>query len=440
MKALKIFLWVTGLLVVLAVGSVVVITNLVDPNDYKPEITARVEKNTGRTLGLHGDLELAFFPWLGVKTGRVELSDREGFGSAPMLAVDEAAIRIKLLPLLKKRVEVDTVLLDGPQINLSRKTDGTTNWDDLSAKARRSGGDAGRALPDTAVLAGLVVQGISIKDGRVNWDDRFTDRSLTLKALNLNTGRLTPGEPLDVDLSVVAEGRMLRSPAAITLETTAELNENLESISLDNTNLRVATASTTADFSIETMSYALRAGLGVLNGLRGNATNGEVNTILDAPALTFNLSDESLQLPAMKIVQDDASLSASLSGAGVLSGFAEMTANGSVEARAEDVGELLKRNNLKAHLLPGLAIPVTVNFRFDLADSNLRLINLEVKSREGQGDKWLVKRKEVILPLNPDGTLDRSALTFVAGDLLKKRVKTELDDLKVKLKKALGTE
>ena len=439
MKVLKIFLWVTGLLVVLAVGSVVVIANLVDPNDYKPEITARVEQKTGRTLDLHGDLELAFFPWLGVKTGRVELSDREGFGPAPMLAVDEAAIRIKLLPLLKKRVEVDTVLLHGPRINLSRKADGTSNWDDLTAKARRSG-DVGSASPDTAVLAGLVVQGISIKDGRVNWDDRFTDRSLTLKALNLNTGRLTPGEPLDVDLSVVAEGNILQSPAAITVETTAELNENLESISLDNTNLRVATENTTADFSIETMSYALRAGLGVLNGLRGNATHGEVNTILEAPALTFNLSDESLQLPAMKIVQDDASLSASLSGAGVLSGFAEMTANGSVEARAEDVGELLRRNNLNAHLLPGLAIPVTVNFRFDLADSNLRLINLEVKSREGQGDKWLVKRKEVTLPLNPDGTLDGSALTFVAGDLLKKRVKTELDDLKAKLKKALGAE
>lgn len=434
MKALKIFLWVTGLLLVLAVGSVVVIANLLEPNDYKPEIIALVEQNTGRTLDLPGDLELAFFPWLGVKTGRVEFSDREGFGAAPMLAVDGAAIRIKLLPLLKKRVEVDTVLLNGPQINLSRKADGATNWDDMNAKARRSSGDDGRALPATAVLVGLAVQGISIKDGRVNWDDRFTGQSLTLKALNLKTGKLASGESLEIDLSVEAESNMLPEAAAITLETTAKLAENLESISLDNTGLRVAMESTTADFSMETMSYALRAGLAALNGLRGNASHGEVNISLEVPSLTFNLSDESLQLPAMKIEQGDASLSASLNGAGVLSGLAEMTANGSVDIRAEDVDELLERNNLKAGLLPALAGSVTVNFRFDLADGNLKLINLAAKSRDGQRDKWLVKRKEVTIPLNPDGTFDRSALAFVVGDFLKAWVKTKLDDLKIILK------
>ena len=418
MKAPGMLLRVGGLLLALVIGGVVIVAAFVDPNDYKPEITALVEEKTGRTLALHGDIELAFFPRPGVKIRRVELSNREGFGPAPMLTMAQAAIGIKLLPLLTKRLEIGAVLLTGPQIRLARKADGTTNWHDLTAKARRRNAASGTpAPPDAALLSGLTVLGISIEDGRVHWDDRSTGRTLTLSAVHLDTGKLVPGKPLDIGLSFEAQGGMLPKPAAITLTTTAQLAANLESFSLNDTDLKVVMESSIAD-------------------------QDEVNTHLRIPSLTFNLPDENLQLPALTLTQGDASLSASLDGDGMLSGIAGMTVNGTVDARAGDIDHLLKRNNLKVFLLPGMAGPVTVRSQYTLADRNITLINLAMQFSKGREDQWQVERKKVVIPINPDGTIDGSALVFVVVDSLKARARTGLEkgleNLKVVIKKGLN--
>ena len=119
-------------LVVLAVSTVLVVLQVVDPNDYKPQISALVEEKTGRRLDLAGDLQLTFFPWVGIETGPLSLSNAEGFGDVPMISADNARIRVKLLPLIKRRVEAGTVVLDAPVVHLLTAVDGRTNWDDLA--------------------------------------------------------------------------------------------------------------------------------------------------------------------------------------------------------------------------------------------------------------------------------------------------------------------
>ncbi len=43
----------------------------------------------------------------------IELSNRPGFGSQPLLTVQNASIGVKLLPLLSSRLEVSKVKLEG---------------------------------------------------------------------------------------------------------------------------------------------------------------------------------------------------------------------------------------------------------------------------------------------------------------------------------------
>ena len=118
MKRLRILLWIVMVLAVLAVGTVLVLTQLVDPNEYKPQIARIVAEKTGRDLDLQGDLQLTFFPWLGVETGKLSLANAPGFGETPMVSVENARVQAKLLPLLKRRLEVDTVVLDRPVVHL----------------------------------------------------------------------------------------------------------------------------------------------------------------------------------------------------------------------------------------------------------------------------------------------------------------------------------
>ena len=395
-------------LVVLMAGAAIVLISLFDPNDYKPEILAQVKQSTGRDLRLLGDLELDFFPRLAVQTGSLELSDRDGFGTAPMVAMDDANMRIKLAPLLNRRVEIDSVQLRRPRIHLSRKADGTTNWDDLIAQAQRQGGGEGEdAPPDAALVAGVVVQGVSIVDGRVEWDDRADDRSLTLRALNLNGGKLSPGEALAVDLSVEVAGSDLPVPVAVTLTTSVRLDENIESISLENSRLRAATENIAATLSVEMIEFAPRTGGGSVSGLMGDAGHGRdgarVDTILEIPAIRFNLYEGTVQLPEMKLLQGDSSLVGSVNGGGVLSGIAAMALSGGVDVRIDDVAQLLRRNNLEAGVWSRLLRrPVTARFQFALAEGYLDLTDVVVESRGTRA----IERKSVRIPVRADGSFD----------------------------------
>ena len=129
--------------IVVAVGLVVVLAVallfIVDPNDYKGQIASAVEAQTGRTLTIEGDMALSVFPWLGLDIGKTQLSNAAGFGDAPMARMDAVQVRVKMLPLLRNDLEMDTVRLSGLQLNLARLADGSTNWDDLTGTPDAAG-------------------------------------------------------------------------------------------------------------------------------------------------------------------------------------------------------------------------------------------------------------------------------------------------------------
>lgn len=206
---LKILLGIIGILIILIVAAAIVIPMYVDPNDYKDEITALVEKRTGRELQIPGDLSITVFPWLGVKTGRLVFSNAEGFGDEPMVQAEGVEVRVKLLPLLRKEIEMGTVVIDQLRANLARNEQGVTNWDDLikaADKAEAQPAEPVEPAPDgdqpAFALAGLAVGGLDISNSRVLWEDRQAGQRYVIDDLNLETGELVPGEPIDVDLSL----------------------------------------------------------------------------------------------------------------------------------------------------------------------------------------------------------------------------------------------
>src|SRR5262245_9866433 len=97
-KPVKIIGIVVGGVIVLAIIAAVVVSMLFDPNDYRDEITAQVKQHTGRTLTLEGNLGLAFFPGLGVETGKATLGNAPGFGEEPFATLDRVSVYVRLLP------------------------------------------------------------------------------------------------------------------------------------------------------------------------------------------------------------------------------------------------------------------------------------------------------------------------------------------------------
>ncbi len=187
-----------GLIIVLFVVALVAIPLFIDPNDYKDSIVEQVKKHTGRDLIIKGDLKMSKFPALGVDIGEIELGNAPGFGDQPMLKSGRASVSVKLLPLLKKDLQVSTLTLRDVYIYLARDKSGKTNWDDLLALG---GEKQEKQDTDTSKLAALAIGGIDLENANLVWDDQQQGKKYLIKSLNLKTGKLQLSEPIDLEMA-----------------------------------------------------------------------------------------------------------------------------------------------------------------------------------------------------------------------------------------------
>ncbi|MBF0622062.1 MAG: AsmA family protein [Magnetococcales bacterium] len=240
MKALiKIILGVVLLLVIV----IVAVPLFVDPNDYKPEISALVKEQTGRDLVIDGDISLSLFPWIGFSLGRVSLSNAPGFGGAPMAAIQSADVQVKVMPLLDKRVEVNHLTLKGLALVLGKDAQGKTNWADMTAKSDESSqatteaATTGKQDGAAPALAGLTLGGVEFTEAQVDWQDKQSGQSILLESLNLTTGSLAVGQPADLEFKVHLTDR--QSGLAAQLAATTRLHADLaaQRYRLENTQL-----------------------------------------------------------------------------------------------------------------------------------------------------------------------------------------------------------
>src|SRR5262245_59002401 len=111
MRALKIAAYVVGGLIGLIVVGLVLVVVFVDPNDYRDDIERIVQEETGRKLTLAGELKLSVFPWLALQTGAASLGESPGFGDEPFVSIREARVGVRLLPLLRGKLEIGSVRL-----------------------------------------------------------------------------------------------------------------------------------------------------------------------------------------------------------------------------------------------------------------------------------------------------------------------------------------
>ncbi|MCW8919571.1 MAG: AsmA family protein [Gammaproteobacteria bacterium] len=229
-RILKIVLGLFGALLLLLLVAAIGVTLFIDPNDYRDTIASKVEAQTGRTLAIEGDIKLSLFPWLGLELGAMELGNAEGFADQPFARIGAAEARVKLLPLLKLQTEIDTVLLRGLVLNLQRRADGVSNWDDLA-----KGGEApavevdqpqGEAGGETLqqLLAALAIGGIALEEANIEWRDELLKQRFALNNLNFRAGEIRIAAPIPLQLATefVSIAPELSGSLQLAAEVTAD--------------------------------------------------------------------------------------------------------------------------------------------------------------------------------------------------------------------------
>ena len=195
----RVIKWVSlglGAIVALALIAVLVIVWFVDANRFKPAIESAVRDATGRTFTLVGDIELGFFPRIGLRTGEGRFGNAPGFGPDPMVSWRRAQLGAQLFPLLRGRLVADRVILEGAEVRLLRRADGSNNWQDI-------GSQEPAAKPDGEAME-FHIDGIEISDSRMSFVDESVPRRIEVASLNLSTDEIALGEPFtDTEISGV---------------------------------------------------------------------------------------------------------------------------------------------------------------------------------------------------------------------------------------------
>ena len=293
LKPVKIILSVIAVLLLLIVMSLFLAYFFIDPNGYKPEIAAAVKEKTGKDLNLIGELKLSLFPWLGVSTGSMTLSNGPGFQDQDFATLDASEIKVNLLPLLSQKIDVSRIVLKGLVINLEKNSQGVNSWDSLtSVKAPVS---ASVSIDNNAEqmvvnsLAALAVGAIAIEHAQINWRDQTTAKQLFFKDITVTTDSFSFDKPVALRLSGLIIKPDSHYKAAIDYNAELLVSEKMASFAVNNSELQ-ATVSTE-----NTADKALKATVSI------------ANVLLDKPAQTIKVS-------GVKLLAGDIVVSADLSG------------------------------------------------------------------------------------------------------------------------------
>ncbi|MCL6269663.1 AsmA family protein [Sansalvadorimonas sp. 2012CJ34-2] len=201
--------WVGGIiaaLVILIVLAAIVLPQVIDPNDYRDDISALVKDETGMTLSINGEIGWSVFPWLGLSLNDLQIDDTH---QKKLGSLQYAAVEVKLLPLLSRKVKVSKLELKGLSLDMEVNAQGQANWEPAkkqetaqvptqtsptpspSAQEEKSSG----SLPEFDISA------IAITDLNVTYRDIPAKRTVSITDARLETGAVRPGQPFQLSSS-----------------------------------------------------------------------------------------------------------------------------------------------------------------------------------------------------------------------------------------------
>lgn len=199
------------LLIIVALGFA--LTHLFDPNDYKDEIRQIARDKAHIELTLNGDIGWSLFPWLGLELHEASVATlakpTEPFADLQMLGLS-----VRVIPLLRREVQMSDVRVEGLNLRLNRDKDGHGNWEDIGkapatpATSATPPAATGEPAPTTTVQAEkpaqpirLDIDSLTVNNARVEYSDEKTGKQFSAESIQLSTGPVHDSTNIPVKLT-----------------------------------------------------------------------------------------------------------------------------------------------------------------------------------------------------------------------------------------------
>jgi AsmA protein len=241
---LKFIAAVIGVLVLLAIIGIVCVVLLVNPNNFKTQISKQVYTSTGRQLSI-GNVSWTIFPWLGIKANDISLSDPPSFDNKIFAQAKQAELAAKLGSLLEGHIELGQLSIDELTLNLVKNAQGVTNWQDLIKIANSKESSSTQADQETFSVSGkkklmITLSGIAIKDANLNWQDQQQNKNIAINNLQFNVNRLSLIQAFPLSASFELNTNKPQFSGNFKLNSDIAFNKEQQLLTLDNLQLNVS--------------------------------------------------------------------------------------------------------------------------------------------------------------------------------------------------------
>ncbi|AZE92458.1 A/G-specific adenine glycosylase [Pseudomonas orientalis] len=196
------------LLIIVALGFA--LTHLFDPNDYKEEIRQIARDKAHIELTLNGDIGWSLFPWLGLElhdAGVATLTNP----TQPFADLQMLGLSVRVLPLLRREVQMSDVRVEGLNLRLTRDKNGHGNWEDIGKNLPDETPDAAAPAPAEPVAQAkpekppqpirLDIDSLTINNARVEYNDEQTGKQLSAESIQLSAGAIHEGANIPLKLT-----------------------------------------------------------------------------------------------------------------------------------------------------------------------------------------------------------------------------------------------
>ena len=173
---------IAGLFVLLLVlmAVVLVAANFIDWNKHKDTLVTHASAYLGRDVTVGGDISFRLLPNPQLQVDDVAVASIDGAKEPYLLKLKSLEAKVRFMPLLEGRVEIEKIHLVEPQLTLEMLADGRAGWHGLVQGAENrtmTFGQAGDAV---------ALNDVTLRGGRVRYVQAATATDIEFGNLNLS--------------------------------------------------------------------------------------------------------------------------------------------------------------------------------------------------------------------------------------------------------------
>jgi len=224
-KLIKILMVLLVLVIIAVVGLTLALPSLINLEKVRILAEEKATEALGRQVSI-SDTSFALWGGPRVKLLGLSIAEVEGFGDEPFAKLNSFDLSVRFWPLLKRKIEVDHIIIVQPRFRIIRNRKGAWNWADMiseieasesidDGKSRKTRIKREKGKPDSGPSL-VLAKDIRVSDGEIYFRNETLDlleKGLNIKGVNLEVKFPSLQRPI----SIKASAGLDRSKADVVL-------------------------------------------------------------------------------------------------------------------------------------------------------------------------------------------------------------------------------